>query len=444
MHHQRQPNRRFFIGCLFLGLVLVVLWCANQISFLNLQKAIVNQSATSSPHEQQPSIVDIDGQSIQEQLHIEDKLQQILEKIEQVRKEVNVKPQKTTPKKQTAPRAPTMLTKTSKKMERILLTGGGGFIGYHASKAFLKRGDLVFIVDEMNDYYDVTLKQSRIDEIMALYGPEQVQFFKGDIANITWMRGIFENTQPTSIVHLAARAGVRPSIEDPFVYVHSNVMGTTAMLVLAHEYNIPKVVYASSSSVYGGNTNEYFSETDLVDFPVSPYAATKKSCELIAYTFHHLYGFDTIGLRFFTVYGPSGRPDMAPFKFIDRIAKGVPIQRYGDGQSSRDYTFVDDIVDGIVRSLDYGRGYQVFNLGNGQPTYLNDFIGMIETLLNKTAVIEVLPDQPGDVPRTCANITLAKRLLGYKPRFPLADGLKQTVAWYLNYYQDEEKQQEFN
>ncbi|ETK78592.1 hypothetical protein L915_15416 [Phytophthora nicotianae] len=212
------------------------------------------------------------------------------------------------------------------------------------------------------------------------------------------------------------------------------------LLDACREFGIKKFVYASSSSVYGGSMKESFSEEDIVDFPVSPYAATKKSCELLAHTYHHLYGMDTIGLRFFTVYGPRGRPDMAPFKFMDRIARDVAIDQYGDGSSSRDYTFIDDIVQGVLLSLDRGHGCEVFNLGRGTPVLLTDFIAIIEGLVGKKAKINILPDQPGDVPRTSADISKAERLLGYKPTTPLEQGLAKTWEWYSEFYSAEPAQ----
>lgn len=193
-------------------------------------------------------------------------------------------------------------------------------------------------------------------------------------------------------------------------------------------------MFASSSSVYGGSKKSVFCEDDFVDYPVSPYAATKKACELLAYTYHHLYKLNVAGLRFFTVYGPRGRPDMAPFKFIDRCSRGAEIQRFGDGSTSRDYTYIDDIVDGVVRSLDRPLGYQIFNLGNGQPVKLSKFISIVEQSVGKSAVIKELPEQPGDVPRTCADISKAQELLGYSPKTPFEEGIRKTVEWYNTEY----------
>ncbi len=244
------------------------------------------------------------------------------------------------------------------------------------------------------------------------------------------MEQLFITERPRHVVHMAARAGVRPSIDDPFIYIHSNILGTTRLLELARIHGNDCFVWASSSSVYGGSPNEEFTEDDYVDNPVSPYAASKKACELMTYTYHSLYKMNVTGLRFFTVYGPRGRPDMAPFKFVDRVSRGLEIQQFGDGTSSRDYTYIDDIVDGVVRSLDRPLGYQIFNLGNGSPYRLCDFISLVEQNVGKKALIKVLPDQPGDVPRTCASIAKAQELLGYEPTISFEEGIRRTVAWY--------------
>ncbi|KAF1322642.1 Nad-dependent epimerase dehydratase, partial [Globisporangium splendens] len=317
---------------------------------------------------------------------------------------------------------------------RVLVTGAAGFIGFHTSKALLERGDDVVIIDEMNDYYDVKLKQSNLDYLVSTFSSERVAVYIGDLCDQQLVRRVIKETKPDSMIHLAARAGVRPSIDNPLLYIHSNVTATTVLLDACREFGIQKFVYASSSSVYGGSLKSSFSEDDVVDFPVSPYAATKKSCELLAHTYHHLYKLDTIGLRFFTVYGPRGRPDMAPFKFMDRIAKDIAIDQYGDGTSSRDYTYVDDIVQGVLLSLDKGHGCEVFNLGHGNPIFLTEFIATIEKLVGKKAKINYLPDQPGDVPRTSADVSKAKTLLGYQPTTPLHEGLKKTWEWYSEFY----------
>jgi UDP-glucuronate 4-epimerase len=316
----------------------------------------------------------------------------------------------------------------------VIVTGAAGFIGFHTCVALLDRGDNVVIIDELNDYYDVKLKQSNLDYLTATYTPERVKIYIGDLCDEQLVRRAIKETQPSAIIHLAARAGVRPSIDNPMLYIHSNIQATTVLLEACRQFGITRFVYASSSSVYGGSKKTFFSEEDVVDFPVSPYAATKKSCELIAHTYHHLYNIECFGLRFFTVYGPRGRPDMAPFKFMDRIARDIGIEQYGDGSSSRDYTYISDIVQGVVLSLDKGKGCEVFNLGNGSPVFLGEFISTIESLVGKKATIKILPDQPGDVPRTCADVSKAERLLGYKPTTPLAEGLAKTWAWYKEFY----------
>lgn len=312
----------------------------------------------------------------------------------------------------------------------ILVTGGAGFIGSHVADCLLGRGDKVIIVDEMNDYYDVNLKQANLEYLYTKHGPEMCVIHRGDICDVDFISSIFERERPDYICHLAARAGVRPSIIDPYIYVHSNIEGTTRLLDLARQYTCQNFVYASSSSVYGSSSSEVLSENDVVDKPVSPYAATKKACELLAYTFYHLYGLNCTGLRFFTVYGPRGRPDMAPFKFIDRIHNQLPIQQYGDGSTSRDYTYIDDIVAGVVSAIDTRLGCEVINLGNGRPFLLRDFISLVETSVGKAANIQVLPEQPGDVERTCADISKAKSMLNYSPKVTFEEGIGRTVAWY--------------
>lgn len=314
--------------------------------------------------------------------------------------------------------------------KRYLVTGGAGFIGFHTCMALLKLGHNVQIVDELNDYYDTTLKQRNLDTLRTIGKPDQLSIEIGDICDSSLMHKVFQSYKPNFVIHLAARAGVRPSLEDPLLYVRSNIVGTTVLLEEARQVKCEKFVYASSSSVYGGSTNEVFSEEDKVDNPVSPYAATKKATELMAHTYYHLYKMPCIGLRFFTVYGPRGRPDMAPFKFMDSIANGRTINQFGDGSSSRDYTYIDDIVDGILRSVSYGKGCKVYNLGNGTPMYLTEFIRTIETVIGKKAMIKICPEQPGDVPRTCADIALARKDLGYNPRTRIRDGIIKTAEWY--------------
>mmetsp|Transcript_11592 Transcript_11592/g.25395 ORF Transcript_11592/g.25395 Transcript_11592/m.25395 type:complete len:432 (-) Transcript_11592:159-1454(-) len=318
--------------------------------------------------------------------------------------------------------------------KKVLVTGGAGFIGSNTAQFLLERGDDVVIVDEMNEYYDVTLKEGNLKRLTSTYGTERVKIYRADICDESIMRNIFDKERPEWVCHMAARAGVRPSIQDPFVYIHSNIKGTTQLMELSHEFKVKNFVFASSSSVYGGSSSTYFSEEENVDNPVSPYAATKKACELLAYTYHHLYKLNISALRFFTVYGPNGRPDMAPFMFIDRISRGEGIKQFGDGSSSRDYTYISDIVDGIVRAIDRPYPYQVFNLGKGDGTSLKEFIYLVQKHTGQKAKITVMPDQPGDVPYTCADVRKAKVLLGYQATVPFEEGIRLTAKWYREEY----------
>lgn len=316
----------------------------------------------------------------------------------------------------------------------VLVTGGAGFIGSSVADVLLARGDKVVIIDEVNDYYDVNLKQSNLALLKEKYGDERLKIYIGDICDAKLVNEIFTKEQPKWVCHMAARAGVRPSIDDPYVYIHSNIEGTTRLMEISARYGVENFVFASSSSVYGGSKSTFFSEDEVVDNPVSPYAASKKACELLAYTYHHLYNLNVTGLRFFTVYGPRGRPDMAPFKFIDRVSRGTTLQQFGDGSSSRDYTYIDDIVDGVVRAVDRPYPYQIFNLGKGSGTSLKEFIDLVQKYVGKPAKIEVLPDQPGDVPYTCADVSKAEHLLGYRSTVPFEEGIRRTVEWYKQVY----------
>jgi UDP-glucuronate 4-epimerase len=319
--------------------------------------------------------------------------------------------------------------------KKVLVTGGAGFIGSHVAEYLLERGDDVVIIDEMNDYYDVRIKESNLANLRLKYRDEKrLKIYRGDICDENLMLQIFEEERPEWVCHMAARAGVRPSIQDPYVYIHSNIKGTTHLMELSARFGVKNFVFASSSSVYGGSKSTFFSEDEVVDNPVSPYAASKKACELLAYTYHHLYQLNVTGLRFFTVYGPRGRPDMAPFKFIDRISRGVEIQQFGDGSSSRDYTYISDIVDGVVRAIDRPYPYQIFNLGKGSGTSLKDFIDMVQKYTEKEAIVRVMPDQPGDVPYTCCSPYKAEHLLGYKSKVTFEEGIRRTVSWYKDAY----------
>lgn len=312
----------------------------------------------------------------------------------------------------------------------VLVTGVAGFIGSHCALELLNRGDIVIGIDEVNDYYDVSLKESNLARVEAQALEGRFVLYKGDICDAVLVEKIFSTHNPQWVLHLAARAGVRPSIDDPFVYVHSNIEGTTRLLEVARKHDCKHFVFASSSSVYGGSKKELFSELDDVSNPVSPYAATKKACELMGSTYQHLYKMPVAGLRFFTVYGPRGRPDMAAFKFISRVSHGQELQQYGDGSTSRDYTYIDDIVDGCLRTLDRPNAFQIYNLGNGNPVKLSAFIDLVAQCVGRKANITIMPDQPGDVPRTCADITKARQLLGYDPKTSFEEGIKNTVDWF--------------
>lgn len=319
--------------------------------------------------------------------------------------------------------------------KKVLVTGGAGFIGSSVAAHLLERGDAVVVVDEMNDYYDVRIKENNLSRLREICpDKERLTIYRGDICDEDFMLALFEKERPQWVCHMAARAGVRPSIQDPFVYIHSNIRGTTHLMELSHKFGVKNFVFASSSSVYGGSKNTFFSEDENVDNPVSPYAASKKACELLAYTYHHLYQLNVTGLRFFTVYGPRGRPDMAPFKFIDRVSRGMEMQQFGDGSSSRDYTYIEDIVDGVVRAIDRPYSYQVFNIGKGSGTSLKQFISLVEKHVGKKAIIKVMPDQPGDVPYTCADVSKAYDLLGYRATVPFEEGIRRTAEWYKNEY----------
>ncbi|RKO88675.1 hypothetical protein BDK51DRAFT_24884 [Blyttiomyces helicus] len=315
---------------------------------------------------------------------------------------------------------------------KVLVTGGAGFIGSHTAEALLTRGNSVVVVDEMNDYYNVRQKEENLLILCATAEKHgsRFKFYRADCSDARQMETIFAAERPDIICHLAARAGVRPSIADPFLYVQANVTGTVTMLEMAHRFKVKNFVYASSSSVYGSNTKVPFAESDPTEKPVSPYAATKKACELMAQTYHHLYGIPCTGLRFFTVYGPRGRPDMAPLMFVDKISRGVPINRFGDGSSSRDYTYIADIVSGILASIDNPHPCEVFNLGNSGVVRLSHFISVVEAAVGKKAVINVLPDQPGDVPTTFADLTKSARQLGYRPTTSIEAGIRKLVEWY--------------
>lgn len=310
---------------------------------------------------------------------------------------------------------------------RALVTGGAGFIGSHLVDRLLRDGADVVAVDNFDPFYSAQQKRSNLREALR---SSRFRLVEADIRDGGAMRDVLSDFRPEAIVHLAARAGVRPSIDDPGLYADVNVLATTRLLDAACQLDpLPRFILASSSSVYGDRENAPFRETDPVDSPVSPYAATKKACELMAYTFHHLRGLPVTCLRFFTAYGPRNRPDLAIAKFAELIARGEPIPMYGDGSTRRDYTFVEDIVDGIVRSVVSCVGYHIYNLGNSRPVSLLEMIQSLGCVLHRAPVINRLPDQPGDVHLTCADISLASREIGYLPRTPFEEGLRRFAEW---------------
>ncbi|HKZ35753.1 MAG TPA: GDP-mannose 4,6-dehydratase [Patescibacteria group bacterium] len=309
----------------------------------------------------------------------------------------------------------------------ILVTGHAGFIGSHLTAKLLEVGNKVVGVDNYNDFYSPTRKRANVAPFLK--NPKFKQY-ELDILDADGLKRVFEDQNIDTVVHLAARAGVRPSIANPSLYEEVNVKGTLNILETMRVFAVKHLVFGSSSSVYGNQTKVPFTETDPVNQPVSPYAATKKAAEMLGYTYSYLHQLQTTCLRFFTVYGPAGRPDMAPYLFTQKILKGESIIRYGDGSSSRDYTYVDDIVSGITAAVDKPLDFEVINLGNHQPVTLNDFIALIERLTGKKAVIEEAPRNPADVLTTYADIAKAKKLLSWEPKTKLEDGMKQFIDWF--------------
>ncbi|MEZ5404574.1 MAG: GDP-mannose 4,6-dehydratase [Bryobacteraceae bacterium] len=309
---------------------------------------------------------------------------------------------------------------------KILLTGGAGFIGSHLAERLLGEGHTLEIIDDLNDYYPPALKLANLD---AIRRKGDFVFHRIDIRDTAAAAGVVAALRPDAIIHLAARAGVRPSLEQPLLYEQVNVLATIGLLEAARTHGVRKIVFASSSSIYGIANQVPFREDDANNLPISPYAATKLAGEKICFTYSHLYGLSIVCLRFFTVFGPRQRPDLAIRKFVERISRGEPIPVYGDGSAGRDYTFVADTVDGIVRALHHDTRYDVFNLGNSHPVALRDMIATIEAVTGRKAIVERQPDQPGDVPITYADIAKAQRLLGYNPSTPLRDGIEAFVAW---------------
>ncbi len=325
------------------------------------------------------------------------------------------------------------------KNKRYMVTGGAGFIGFHLSKSLLEAGAQVLGFDNMNDYYDVELKQARLYE---LKGKEGYRFEKADLADKEQVFALFEDYMPDIVINLAAQAGVRYSIENPDAYMQSNMIGFYHILEACRRHPVEHLVFASSSSVYGGNQKIPFSTEDMVDAPVSLYAATKKSNELMAHAYSKLYDIPVTGLRFFTVYGPFGRPDMAYYKFALKIAKGEKIQIYNNGDMYRDFTYVDDVVEGVVNILcnppeenEHGAQYKIYNIGNHSPIKLMDFISELERQLGQEAEKEYLPMQPGDVYQTYADVSELMGDFGFKPDTSIEKGLGEFVRWFKEYYQ---------
>ena len=331
----------------------------------------------------------------------------------------------------------------------ILVTGCAGFIGSEVSKKLLERGDTVYGIDNLNDYYDVNLKLARLEQIK---GHDSFIFNQFDITNYDEITSLFKDYKIERVIHLAAQAGVRYSLENPFAYIDANINGFINILEACRHYNVEHLVFASSSSVYGANTSMPFSVHDNIDHPLSLYAATKKSNELMAHTYSHLYQLPTTGLRFFTVYGPWGRPDMSLFMFTKNIIEGKPIDVFNNGHHARDFTYIDDIVSGVIGVCDRvatanekwssdepdpGTSmapYRLYNIGNNQPVQLMDYIHLIEDNIGKKAEINFLPLQPGDVPKTYADIDDLERDINYRPSTSIDKGIENFVDWYKDYY----------
>ena len=311
---------------------------------------------------------------------------------------------------------------------RILVTGGAGFIGSHLIEALLQRGYAIDCLDNFNEYYDPSIKRQNIQSVKT---HSRFDLIEGDILDRQLLDQLFSSRHYSHIIHLAARAGVRPSIKEPLLYEQVNVRGTLELLEACRRHDIHRFIFASSSSVYGANVKVPFSEQDPVDCPISPYAATKKAGESICYTYHHLYDIAVVCLRFFTVYGPRQRPDMAITKFARRISKGLAIPVFGSGGSERDYTYITDIIQGVLASVDRCNGFEIFNLGESRVVRLDRLINLLETSLGAKAVIEHLPEQPGDVPVTFADISKARKLLNYDPQTSIEEGIDSFAKWFV-------------
>lgn len=311
----------------------------------------------------------------------------------------------------------------------FLITGGAGFIGSHVGERLLKSGHHVTALDDLNPFYDPAVKHANL-AVLTRTGGHRFRFVRGDIVDRSMLDALCAQQSFDQVIHLAARAGVRPSLKDPALYQRVNVEGTVNVLEAAKAHGCLKFTLASSSSVYGLNAKVPFSEADPIFSAISPYAASKLACEALGHVYHHLYGLDVAMLRFFTVYGPRQRPDLAIFKFATLIDAGQPIPVFGDGSARRDYTFVEDIVDGVVACTERTLGYEIFNLGESQTVRLDELIALLEKSLGKPALIDRQPLQPGDVPVTYADISKAARLLDYRPRTKIADGIPRFVEWF--------------
>lgn len=310
---------------------------------------------------------------------------------------------------------------------KFIVTGGAGFIGSHVCEALLERGDYVICIDNFNDYYNPNIKRRNIKNFLK---NSSFKLFRSDITNFFSMENIFKKEKPDKIIHLAARAGVRPSIQNPLLYTRVNVDGTVNLLELSRQYKIKNFIFASSSSVYGEREKIPFNEEDVLN-PISPYAATKVADEVLCRAYSNIYEIPITCLRFFTVYGPRGRPDMAPYKFMNSMINNKTIEMYGDGSSARDYTYIADITKGVIAAVDNNLSYGIINLGNSHPVKLKDFISIMENIVGKKAKIKKMPRQQGDVSRTYADISKARKLLGWEPNISLEEGLKKTYQYML-------------
>tara|TARA_B100000886_G_scaffold243681_1_gene171163 strand:+ start:646 stop:1668 length:1023 start_codon:yes stop_codon:yes gene_type:complete len=337
---------------------------------------------------------------------------------------------------------------------KVLVTGAAGFIGFHLSKRLLKDGYNLIAIDNLNNYYDPNLKKDRLNELKLISrtGKNRLKFFQANLEDYASISNIFKKFKPNIVVNLAAQGGVRYSLKNPKAYIESNLVGFGNIIEECKNYGVEHLIYASSSSVYGGNKNIPFSEEHGVNHPVSLYAATKRSNELIAHTYSHIYNLPTTGLRFFTVYGPWGRPDMAYFLFTDAIINNKPLKIFNNGKMSRDFTYIDDVINGIIgvmknvakKEIDFNfldpkissswAPYRLFNIGNSSPIKLMDFITTIEKCLGKKAMKEFVPMQMGDVESTSANINLLKNWAGFEPKTSIDEGISKFIEWYLDYY----------